>query len=222
MRISEKTLELNFCAQFNEYSPNRLIWFGLTQKQEAKAGFDACTKLGGRLLIFQFKASKKTMIKTGERRFLMPHHQMVNLQARCKKSRSVFYTFPLIGTTLELLRNPNLLAKTWLLDVYRIPPSLPLPTASHGGLRKNKIHYVDVLPGQARIHSEPVKVSLVQAADFVIRGFPGADGFQRQFDNSFDLFWEFRDMLDKNSLGVVVFKKDKVLDNKAKQPLRNK
>ena len=54
MRISEKTIELNFCAQATFLCGLGLKWFGLTQRQEAKAGFDACGKLGGRLLILQF------------------------------------------------------------------------------------------------------------------------------------------------------------------------
>lgn len=60
MRLSEKTLELNICAQATKYvgAQTNLLWFGLTQKQEACAGFDACTRLGGRLLVFQFKASR--------------------------------------------------------------------------------------------------------------------------------------------------------------------
>jgi len=48
VRLSEKTLELNFCAQFSAKAQKRLLWFGLTQKQEAKWGFDAAVKLGAR------------------------------------------------------------------------------------------------------------------------------------------------------------------------------
>ena len=44
MRIAEKTIELNFCAQLTARCRG-LLWFGLTQKQEAAAGFDACTRL---------------------------------------------------------------------------------------------------------------------------------------------------------------------------------
>jgi len=61
MRLSEKTIELTFCHQFGRLASSGLIWFGLTQKQESIAGFDACTKMRGRLLIFQFKASCHTL-----------------------------------------------------------------------------------------------------------------------------------------------------------------
>jgi hypothetical protein len=62
MRLAEKTLELTLCHQIGATlfpwppwpprgGPQR-IWFGLTQKQEAEAGFDAATRLhGGRLLL---------------------------------------------------------------------------------------------------------------------------------------------------------------------------
>ena len=37
MRLPEKTLELNFCAQFSEAFAGEVIWFGLSQRQEARA-----------------------------------------------------------------------------------------------------------------------------------------------------------------------------------------
>ena len=41
MRLSEKTFELNFCSQFAQlWGHYNIKWFGLTQRQEAKAGFD--------------------------------------------------------------------------------------------------------------------------------------------------------------------------------------
>lgn len=47
MRLSEKTIEFNFCAQATQMfmAQGRVpIWFGLTQKQEAQSGFDAARK----------------------------------------------------------------------------------------------------------------------------------------------------------------------------------
>jgi hypothetical protein len=58
MRISEKTVELNFCSQFTRLFNGGIIWFGLTQRQEAQAGFDACTKVGG--LLFSFSSKHQT------------------------------------------------------------------------------------------------------------------------------------------------------------------
>jgi hypothetical protein len=81
MRLSEKTLEINLCAQLSQVLGG-VIWFGLTQRQEAQAGFDVCTRLGGRLLILQFKASSYDV--PGGRRFVLKHDQLLALQVRCR------------------------------------------------------------------------------------------------------------------------------------------
>ena len=98
MRVAEKTIELNFCAQANRVTRRRLIWFGLTQRQDAKFGFDACTKLGGRLLILQFKASNY-VLRSKDRRFYAPHIQMMRLPCLESAQRSIFYVLPMVGTT---------------------------------------------------------------------------------------------------------------------------
>src|SRR5438552_17474629 len=117
MRLAEKTLELNFCSQFSGVFPGEVIWFGLTQRQEARAGFDAATRLGGRLLIFQFKASSR--IFGHARRFIAPHQQMVRLQAICMAGRAIYYVCPLIGTTQEFSEaEGDALSASWLLDVH--------------------------------------------------------------------------------------------------------
>src|SRR5437868_9780797 len=91
MRLSEKTIELNYCAQATEIFSSlgrSVIWFGLTQKQEAQAGFDAATRIGGRLLLLQFKASSHNVMIPGPlgglaRRFRAKHDQMVRLRQQC-------------------------------------------------------------------------------------------------------------------------------------------
>ena len=57
MRLSEKTLEINFCAQFSAVCHHTILWYGLTQGEEAALGFDVATQLGGTSLLFQVKAS---------------------------------------------------------------------------------------------------------------------------------------------------------------------
>ncbi|SFF95478.1 hypothetical protein SAMN05660649_00184 [Desulfotomaculum arcticum] len=89
MRLSEKTFELNICAQLNTIYGGKIIWFGLTQKQEAKWGFDVCARLGGRLLLLQFKASSY-VVKAG-RRFSTTHKQLQSLVKQTGSfRRSVF------------------------------------------------------------------------------------------------------------------------------------
>ena len=168
MRLSEKTIELTFCHQFGNFLERDVVWFGLTQKQEARAGFDACTKLGGRLLILQFKASNKTLKNSGARQFKAQHDQMVHLKRICKGRRGVYYTFPLVGNTKEIADNPCILDSTWFLDVSYLPNSIPQPTKKDGGLRKSKIHYIDVLPGKAAIHSESFEVKLKSSDQILI------------------------------------------------------
>lgn len=208
MRLSEKTLELNICAQASGLLAPRqqLFWFGLTQRQEARAGFDACTKLGGRLLIFQFKASNR-VLRSGERVFLAPHDQMSALRARVRSSvRSVFYGFPLIGTTRELSLKPNLLAQTWLLDVAGLPPTIPEPTVIGGSaLRRNRCHNIYVTPGNAKICSDPINTDVLSMAEVVQSQFPGADGIGWHFEDNFERFWEFTRPLSRGARGLVVW-----------------
>ena len=162
MRLAERTIELNFCAQLSRLAGRELIWFGLTQRQEAHAGFDAATRLGRHLYLFQLKASNH-VLRDGSRRFRAKHGQLRHLQQRAPgPRRSVFYVFPMVGTTLELSKAPDLINHTWLLDVRALPNPFPSPTV-RGGYRnrKSRLHYVDVRPPTAVIHSEVVEVSLL-------------------------------------------------------------
>lgn len=184
MRLSEKTLELNFASQMNHHFGGNLIWFGLTQKQEAKAGFDIATNIGTGLFIVQMKASNN-LLKSGARQFRVPHDQLqklLNIKLTPAgvpiPNRSVMYAFPTIGSTSELTKNPDVFANTWLCDVMSLgalgPPTIKVPAGYAGAapMRKSLEHYVDVTPGEAPLspltlpavgsatfHSEPVEVS---------------------------------------------------------------
>lgn len=204
MRLREKTLELNFCAQFERLAKSPTLWFGLTQKQEARAGFDACTRLGGKLFIFQFKASAY-ILRGGARRFVAEHDQMQNLIDRCRAyDRSVFYVFPMTGTTSELTNNPDLMTNTWLLDVSLLPATIPPPSTKKGTARKNRIHYVDVIPPTARIHSEPFDVKLLSTSVFGGELLRTADGLNPILGDNFDRFYEFTRYLLRTSKGAVI------------------
>ena len=205
MRIAEKTIELNFCAQLNSTAKQHLIWFGLTQRQEAQLGFDACTSIGGRLLILQFKASNYRL-KSGHRRFYASHAQMMLLKKLAKRPRSVFYVLPTVGTTRELAARPDLIAHSRLLDITSIPASMPPPTQGRSSvLRKTGVHYVDVAPsGLATIHSDPVQVQTLLAKEFFSQGLPDAGNVLGRFEDNFAQFWEFRRAFARNALGLVV------------------
>lgn len=206
MRLSEKTLELNICAQINEATRHRCIWFGLTQKQEARAGFDVYARTGGRLVVFQFKASNR--IIRGWRRFNAKHEQMDNLRKLCRPyMRSVFYAFPLVGTTYEMSKNSNLLPQTWLLDVADLHLLDP-PRKRNGDLRKNGVHYVDVVPGIAWIHSETTEINLIRSTEFIESDFSGTDGIGSLFRKDFEGFWDFRKSLWFYSVAGIINRPD--------------
>lgn len=159
MRVSEKTVEINFCAQFEYEVGQKAFWFGLTQEQEKKAGYDVVTKTPGRLLVLQFKASAH-VLKSGERRFHAPHHQLVALQERLKGSRDILYVLPAFGISGELpALSFDIVSNSWLLNVADIGPIGP-PTQKTGALRKNAQHYMDLdqVTGIVTIHSDPVEV----------------------------------------------------------------
>jgi hypothetical protein len=206
MRVAEKTIELNFCAQAASLFSSPIVWFGLTQEQEAKLGFDACTKAGGRLFIFQFKASNR-ILKSGARRFFASHAQMTTLQMQCKAKRSVFYAFPGVGTTAELMKSPDLLSSSWLLDVDSLPRPMPAPTKADGTLRKSGAHYVDVGLGLGTIHSEPTHVRLISPRDALAQQMDGEPGVLPTFQGDFGRFWASRRMYTRNAAAMVLLPK---------------
>jgi hypothetical protein len=204
MRLSEKTLEVSFCAQLTQRLIGRPIWFGLTQRQEARFGFDTCIRLHGSLFLFQFKACRGRV--GAAHRFHAPHAQMQKLQQLCinhNARRFVFYVFPLVRTIRQLRRNPNVVGQTWLLDIATLPP-LPPPTTRRGSLRKNGVHYVDVMPPSATIHSEQVEVRLLSAENLAKEEISyGAEPYEF-LGNDFKIFWKFCKGMSHNSAGLIV------------------
>lgn len=215
IRLSEKTIEINFCSQLSYLVHNRIIWFGLTQRQEARLGFDVCTKLNGKLFIFQFKASN--LIVNGLRRFYAPHNQMMALRSLCGvKNRLVYYVFPMIGNSTELTQNPDIINHSWVLDVSDVP-SLPFPTTSRGTRRSKGIHYVDVSPPTAIIHSEPKKLPLYKANE-VVKELLEKEGLMPLFEGRFEKFDEILKMIGRKAYGAILLKED--LKTKTEEPIR--
>ncbi len=162
MRISEKSIELNFCASMARHSRRPLFWFGLTQKQEAIAGFDVATQVGGRVVLFQVKASNHIMKRNGARQFRAPHSQLEALQQRVgSRRRSIYYLLPDFGDTADLPGLGDPLSGMWVLDVADLPDPMPPPTKGKTNHpRKSGLHYLDLKPPQVTIHSEPRVVSV--------------------------------------------------------------
>ena len=91
MRYAEKSFEIRFCAALSAaimpFNRNPK-WFGLTQAQERKKGIDAVLGIGGRLVLFQFKAQSGSRIK-------IERDQLTKLASVEKKyPNSTFYVFP--------------------------------------------------------------------------------------------------------------------------------
>ncbi|HEV7224459.1 MAG TPA: hypothetical protein VGN42_17255 [Pirellulales bacterium] len=136
-KIAEKTVELTACSQFACLFGVKMVWFGLTQKQERQYGFDAATNLGGRAFILQFKVSAtvpQTGAHAGQRRFAWQHQQMTQLVKNFGGTpNACFYFLPGVGLFRELVAvNGDLLGNSYLVDVAHLPNPLsgkPVPTS---------------------------------------------------------------------------------------------
>lgn len=166
VRLSEKTIEVNFCAQLSSVVPSIHWWFGLTQRQESEAGWDVAGKVNGVWTLFQLKASAH-VLASGARRFRAKHDQLVSLQARATVPSKVYYVLPRIGTTADLTKvGFDLVSNVRLLDVYDTHGVGP-PTTRGGWLRKSEEHYVDLAADglSATIHSDPFEVRVRPGAE---------------------------------------------------------
>lgn len=221
-KLSEKTLELNFASQLNHACRGSLLWFGLTQKQEAEQGFDIATRVGRGLFIVQMKASTR-VLRGSARQFKAPHDQLESLRSLTsgglvKLPNSVFYAFPVIGTPGELAKHKYVLHNTWLCDVASIP-AVGLPTKRGGGLRADGNHYVNVFPGLAPLpagvtgiatfHSDPVEALLLSGTAFAERllnqdsDIPGRMGLLADLThNDFSRFWAFSQHLGRKAFAI--------------------
>ena len=167
MRLSEKSIELNFCHQMSKVLGEPIWWFGTTQAQEREAGWDVAGKVHGYWMRFQLKASNE-VLRTGARRFRGHHHQLVELHDRALNPLSVLYVLPTIGTTAELMAvRFDLLPRLRFLDVYAVPGAIAPPTTPSGALRKSGLHYFDLHPTlhAVTIHSDPLEVGTMGVDD---------------------------------------------------------
>ena len=207
MRISEKTVELNFCKGLPLVLGRDLFWFGLTQKQEAKAGFDACVKYGATLLLFQIKTSR-IVLKNGSRRFLAEHDQMQMLRNQVKENRRVYYVLPVVGTTPEVCNGLCFSHCSRYLDVSKLPVTIPPPLAKGKApaiIRKSNCHYIymEMNLKMATIHSDPFEVILLSPDDLaremqILRHGPSSK--TNQESSEFDEFWSVISRINRTGL----------------------
>jgi len=155
-RIAEKSIELTTCAQLGTSVGKRMVWFGLTQAQERKYGYDAATNLGGRAFILQFKASRtitKRGVYKGQRLFQCQHDQMKELISSFGKTpNSCFYLLPGIGTFSEMQAvKGDLISNAYLVDISKIPEKV----ISQKNPPKKHRMYLDTAKPSVTIRSEP-------------------------------------------------------------------
>ncbi len=114
MRFSEKSFEVRFCATFSAalmpFNRNPQ-WFGMTQAQERMTGIDTMLSIGGKLLIFQFKAKQ-------DDKFKLEQAQWQNLAGiGTNYPKSTYYVFPEAGDVAAAASAHCLLNTSWCCDV---------------------------------------------------------------------------------------------------------
>jgi len=125
-------------------------WFGLTQAQERRVGIDAILGIGGRLVLFQFKAWQSDRIK-------LECDQLKKLTAvQLKYPHSTFYVFPEAKDIYVASRDPCLFPKAWVFK--------PNDVVSHVSEGQNYISFdLDVAAKCLRQYRPSVHVSVDSA-----------------------------------------------------------
>ncbi len=152
--VSEKTLELNVCAEILADIRARpgcgaAYWIGMKQDQEYRNGLDELLRNApGFHLMLQFKSPSPRPPDTLPYSFAIGGKQLSCLRRLAAlHPDAVHYVFPFFNTLRSLqTASPNLLSDTWFLRVRRIPPG------DH--------HRADCGPGAAMIYSDPKKEPL--------------------------------------------------------------
>ena len=124
-QVSEKSLELNLCAELIQCIRARkgcegAVWFGMTQQQERRTGLDeAAVNAPGHSLMLQFKSPKATSSYDHHYKFSINRRQHVALERLVAGNpKAAYYVFPLYSKWTKVLdHSPNLIKDTWLVPV---------------------------------------------------------------------------------------------------------
>ena len=131
--VSEKSLELNVCAELLQYIRSwpgcqKALWLGLTQRQERRTGLDELIRnVGpGFSLMLQFKSPWPTSRIDCLYKFSVNERQHEALeQLATRYPQAVYYVFPLYSNWAKADQNaPDLAQDTWLVPVSSLPLSL--------------------------------------------------------------------------------------------------
>ena len=188
-QVSEKTLELNVCAELLQQirarpDCERALWLGLTQRQERHAGLDELIEnVGpGHALMLQFKAPWPTSTVDYLYKFTINERQHEALfQLAEDHPQSVSYVFPLYSLWDKAAEHaPDLAQDTWLARAASIPfDDLIAPPRPLSGR-----HTVELIrdPGgvTAIVHSPQVIPDVINAQEyFGGRSFTGSSDLLR-------------------------------------------
>lgn len=169
LRVSEKTLELNICAEI--LASIRLLpgcsgafWIGMKQQQEARNGIDELIQNipNGMHLALQFKAPRSEPRNQIPYRFTINDRQNDNLlRLAVNHSEAVYYIFPHYNTFSKMRTDsPQLIGDTWLLkvdDLRGLPHSL----------NRQRTHMVETYPPIAHVHSDLMGYKIIRVVDFI-------------------------------------------------------
>ena len=186
--VSEKSLELNVCAEFLRLircwpGCDRALWYGLTQAEEKKHGLDEMIKNvgAGVSVMLQFKAPWATSQPDDLYKFSINETQHQALECLANQHPDgVYYVFPLYSKWSKANQHaPRLAQDTWLVPVSSLPLSSlrSLSTPATGSHRVELERIQSKL--QVTAHSPPIVGEAVNAGDYfadVSRGQPIASG----------------------------------------------
>ena len=128
--VSEKSLELNVCAEFLHLirswpGCDRALWHGLTQAEERDQGLDEMIKNvgSGVSVMLQFKAPWASSQPDHLYKFSINEKQHEALESMANQyPDSVYYVFPLYSKWSKANQHaPNLARDTWLVPVSSVP-----------------------------------------------------------------------------------------------------
>jgi hypothetical protein len=165
LRVSEKTLELNVCAEVLQKIRSypgckKAFWIGMKQNQETKNGIDEliANVPSGMHLALQFKAPWSEY--QTPYRFTINDKQKNNLlRLAHNRPKAVYYVFPFYNSFSKMRKDsPNLLKDTWLLPVSKL-------SGLHQSTKKSGTHAVFAEPLKTKIYSEPFPVDILSVGD---------------------------------------------------------
>ena len=160
-QVSEKSLELNLCAELIQCIRARkgcegAVWFGMTQSQERRTGLDATVP--GHSLMLQFKSPKATSVYDHHYKFSINRRQHQALERLVTVNpKAAYYVFPLYSKWSKVLNHsPNLIKDTWLVPVSCISlNSSPSQKSYQIELRRDKSG-IELSGPNLRVNCEPI------------------------------------------------------------------